>query len=759
MGSVTLNKLLSEYGEIVIPDIQRDYVLGSNVGNVKELLSAMAQNAREKQPFHFSCIMGHVEKNPFYEHDKNYKLLIYDGQQRLTTLVFLCAFLIKDLPNTNIPPDLQKFRFKHRIDANQYLDRLVNNEEDLLSIVDFTTYSIQQLKKTFEQLNTEIRTPLTLDYLLNEVCMDCVLIKKVGDVEQFFIDLNDGLDLSDYEIYKAELYHKAKKLLKKDFQNFALSMENEWLLLFKKIKNSWEVEEEIEMLFVQFCFHMMWVEEGYTEDYKMTNLNWIKARHLYKLQKIMNHIVKLNPDKKVSNVFVHYSSGDYVYSPENVAVGVFWKTTPFNYNDMLLIFLRSFYKKINGVYQVTFEAKLDVMVWAFLSHIERPSHELQEHLRTMKLLLNRKLIKNTAAYYDNHHKVWHASYGVYGIPSYYSNVSSNFAQLVTNKSTNNDYLRALICLNRKTIDLSNTDFEYRTENKFLNDMIDFEKRIRKSEYYLPIIRELQDLSFINGFVDGLLDENDRPLVDKEGLLKYILECQEYMNQQQMRDIVARLIFKCTYLNIENVENLLFKRNITMRWRAYTGNISIYDDKVSVVTQSLTDVFVDKSFAPILKALIKQDYYKEDRTLTYKLLYLRGHRYMDKAGFYTDENKVITIRNWTGSQSGLFSKKAMYEHPFEEYFIAEQISLLKANYDGDYDIKNILYRKQGSKSFQKAITDKTFYCKKRWLYYAFLQTNLKPPSFQKQSIQQLFYEKQEIIEFENSLLYIPVFLLS
>ena len=79
----SLYEFLSDCNKVIIPDIQRDYVMGSGQNKLTSLFKAMIEKAKNNKDFEFSCILA-------YKDDMN-NIFIYDGQQRLATLVYLCA--------------------------------------------------------------------------------------------------------------------------------------------------------------------------------------------------------------------------------------------------------------------------------------------------------------------------------------------------------------------------------------------------------------------------------------------------------------------------------------------------------------------------------------------------------------------------------------------------------------------------------------------------------------------------------------------
>lgn len=99
-NQVSLRDVLQAYNQIIIPDVQRDYVMGSGKEKLLKLLHAIAERNEKIENFNFSCLVGYK--------DKNNNLYIYDGQQRLATLVVLCSYLL-DKTNAENKKMLEKF--------------------------------------------------------------------------------------------------------------------------------------------------------------------------------------------------------------------------------------------------------------------------------------------------------------------------------------------------------------------------------------------------------------------------------------------------------------------------------------------------------------------------------------------------------------------------------------------------------------------------------------------------------------------------
>lgn len=274
-----LKDILQRYKTINIPDVQRDYVMGSGSDKIAKLFDNMKQSFNNNQEFNFSCLVG-------YEDDDN-NLYIYDGQQRLATLICLCAYLNKDEEAINL---LDKFSFIGRKKATEWVKNPEKIEEE--QVIDFSTYSICELIKAFKksQMYYSYRYTGLLNFFLNQIYFDVILVDKISDAEQFFLDINDGLDLKSYEIFKSTLYHHASKKLKQDdFKRIALKMENEWLKLWfnYSYKCNGHNEEEMLIYYLQYCFSMIWIEENGTDaEYNELDVSWIKKNILNVLKKL-----------------------------------------------------------------------------------------------------------------------------------------------------------------------------------------------------------------------------------------------------------------------------------------------------------------------------------------------------------------------------------------------------------------------------------------------------------------------------------------
>lgn len=212
----------------IIPVIQRDYCMGARIAAKKgsdDFLGYLLKNFQEEKDVIASTILVSVEK-------ETNNIYVFDGQQRLYTIYRLLKYCGENFDGNN-----QKFTFVRRKNRlSKYSEATVDN-----------------LKKAFEA--RIVKNPSEfLRFLYDHVKFKVKVTEKVSAAEQFFMDINGGVPLKSYEIFKSCLCEKLKRLGKEDFIR---KLENEWLSWFYRfldIKNNDEsdVEELIEMRFIEF---------------------------------------------------------------------------------------------------------------------------------------------------------------------------------------------------------------------------------------------------------------------------------------------------------------------------------------------------------------------------------------------------------------------------------------------------------------------------------------------------------------------------
>ena len=610
---VSFFEILNSYDKIIIPDVQRDYVMGSGGKKLKAFLDAIDNRMKEEQCFYGSSLIG----TEVVENGKHI-LYVYDGQQRLATLICLCLF--RGTGSEDIKKMCKKFEFQGRSLANKWIQEYEENGFKLEEAEDFTTYSMANLYQKCKNWKID------LNRILNKVCFDLVLVEKVSEAEQFYLDINDGLDLKEYEIFKAELYHHAKAVIGDGvvFKNFALSMENEWLDFFASYVSyaSYGCGEEEKKLiaFLKYCFRMMWIEENGCDDgYQENDVSWLIEEHFKRITEILNGVVetrcndiKINYARKVYP-WINYSCEFYSDEKRWVESGQCWNIKDSNdshYKEMLSVFLHSVEEKN--------EIRYDVLIWCYLTHLK--DETLDKYLRLIKKLLNhirmeskeakflhgfyycdRKGEKVKARYIKENPdrykwtyqgeriypgaRILYSRYYTFGIPSYY--LSNTYGQE-----------------NDKDIDARQDNKDIIKENtEKLFDVILFNKQwkqitinacrkewIRKElyKYISPDIESitvLENLSFLNGVVDNFLDYTQDSCKLKEWVKKKGIESlQKLEGKNSYTDVLD-------YVYENDVSMKCWKINIS--WNTYTKDSKPISRERYIAPHTLSDLFTDQ----------------------------------------------------------------------------------------------------------------------------------------------------------------------
>lgn len=115
-----IKELLKEE-ELIIPEIQRDYVWGDNELVIKRFINNI-KNMKDNEELD----IGFFYSYKIYE---NFNALI-DGQQRITTLILLSWYVGVD--NTK----LNNFKFKVRENSNNFLEKLLEQKSDEIPAID-----------------------------------------------------------------------------------------------------------------------------------------------------------------------------------------------------------------------------------------------------------------------------------------------------------------------------------------------------------------------------------------------------------------------------------------------------------------------------------------------------------------------------------------------------------------------------------------------------------------------------------------------
>lgn len=252
-GRYSLKQLLThnEIEQIIIPEIQRDYVW--EVSNVKKLIGDIQKSFEKKSshqieikvngkngiPESISQFLSQEYERLVYQqklgfiyayHDRDYagKFFLIDGQQRITTLYLMLLYLYKTTDKAEefrtlyFNNEIPKVDYKVREQSHDFLHLLIKSFLDGKEYKDSEAfYSTEYLKDTtikhlienFEFIRTELSTLENkvdfLNYLENFVEVNYFDTHLSEQGEQLYIYMNSrGEQLSYQEIIRAELMQK-----------------------------------------------------------------------------------------------------------------------------------------------------------------------------------------------------------------------------------------------------------------------------------------------------------------------------------------------------------------------------------------------------------------------------------------------------------------------------------------------------------------------------------------------------------------------
>ena len=230
-----LSELLNN--ELIIPEIQRDYVWGNNEIVLRRFLKNIFNNIINDKENKLD--IGFFYSYKVYQNEEIYALI--DGQQRITTLVLLYWYL-------GIGEDyIKKFKFKVRENCNNFLEKLleeniskigkINGESISKRIKNCIWYlsiwdndpTVKSMLKALDIIENEFnKITENKEYIKNNIENKIIFTCITNDnrsLEKEYISLNArGRELEKYE--------KLKAILVEDMDN-----RNEWL---KKWEKDWQ---------------------------------------------------------------------------------------------------------------------------------------------------------------------------------------------------------------------------------------------------------------------------------------------------------------------------------------------------------------------------------------------------------------------------------------------------------------------------------------------------------------------------------------
>lgn len=250
MNNINNIKELLKEEELIIPEIQRDYVWGDNELVIKRFINNI-KNMKDNEELD----IGFFYSYKIYE---NFNALI-DGQQRITTLILLSWYVGVD--NTK----LNNFKFKVRENSNNFLEKLLEQKSAEIPAIDGKKIS---------------------DKIKNSICY-----KRIWDNDPTVKSILNALDIIDKEL------DNEKENIKNKIDNIKFScieagdrrLETEYILLNKRGVNLTNSEQLKAILTEDIENKNEWLEK-WEKDWQ--DILWeCKGENIYNTDNIWNAVL------------------------------------------------------------------------------------------------------------------------------------------------------------------------------------------------------------------------------------------------------------------------------------------------------------------------------------------------------------------------------------------------------------------------------------------------------------------------------------
>lgn len=250
MNNINNIKELLKEEELIIPEIQRDYVWGDNELVIKRFINNI-KNMKDNEELD----IGFFYSYKIYE---NFNALI-DGQQRITTLILLSWYVGVD--NTK----LNNFKFKVRENSNNFLEKLLEQKSAEIPAIDG--------KKNSDKIKNSI------------------WYKRIWDNDPTVKSILNALDIIDKEL------DNEKENIKNKIDNIKFScieagdrrLETEYILLNKRGVNLTNSEQLKAILTEDIENKNEWLEK-WEKDWQ--DILWeCKGENIYNTDNIWNAVL------------------------------------------------------------------------------------------------------------------------------------------------------------------------------------------------------------------------------------------------------------------------------------------------------------------------------------------------------------------------------------------------------------------------------------------------------------------------------------
>ena len=291
MGKTTFLELLRKYDKVKIPIIQRDYVQGleENRHIAKKFLEDIKDSLNESG-VHLDFLYGSEDSG---------KLILIDGQQRITTLFLLYWYFLlrkreslRKETKEELINQLSKFFYEIRPSTEDFIKQLLRGIDQLqiggklsdsikneswfaLSwMYDPTVRSILNMIDLIDETFKGMEIPI--EEIDKKITFSFLDLQELYLTDEVYIRMNArGKPLSEFEIFKADIgkclydYYRRKLSSEEEAMKIVSKLDNDWLDIFWKIGESDPKKtEKLYFNFLENLTFLFYIEEMDRENIK-----------------------------------------------------------------------------------------------------------------------------------------------------------------------------------------------------------------------------------------------------------------------------------------------------------------------------------------------------------------------------------------------------------------------------------------------------------------------------------------------------------
>ena len=329
-----LEKFLRDY-KVEIPAIQRDYAFGRKEATSKrENFIKILNKAMSKDSIHLDFIYGKEENN---------KLLLLDGQQRVTTLWLIAVYLAKRTSGS--PEWLNNFTYNTRTSSREFCQALIKNDWNPTELdadhKRFSTIWFYNSWKFDPTISGMVSTLQTIDDIFSEtpelklsdlqqITFSFLEIENLGQPEELYLKMNSrGKALTSFENFKANLLEQCK--VNNWFEDGKLQVisrkfDTTWTDIFWKNHSKEHEIDDIYLAFLTRFFLNEWIVNGVNPKIPVKEIEKSEEfQSMYSYNEftdfsVMNKMITKNSIEKLESILDNYSDeniSDYLPKYQN----------------------------------------------------------------------------------------------------------------------------------------------------------------------------------------------------------------------------------------------------------------------------------------------------------------------------------------------------------------------------------------------------------------------------------------------------------